>query len=91
MGIQAFDPSKYELDYIPQRLISLEACVLACHSVLSDKVATTPLLLDLGSSKLQQPDLGLFINLAFDAGLVANRTLMNFLGLKLENGTLLSG
>lgn len=90
MGITRFDSSRYRIDYIPQRLRSLEACVLACHAVLSDAVNTTPLDLDLGSSKLRQPDLNLIVGIAIDAGLVANRTLLNFMGLKLDNGQLVS-
>jgi hypothetical protein len=90
MGIQEFDPSKYELDYVPQRLTSLEVCVMACHAMLSDKVASTPLRIDLGASKLEYLDLSVFVNLAIDAGLVANRTLMNFVGLKLQEGGLVN-
>ncbi|PLR26326.1 hypothetical protein PZBJ_05945 [Pantoea endophytica] len=85
MGINGFISDKYKMEYIPQRLLSLEACTLACHTILSGKDKSTPFELDLGSSKLQQPDLSIFIGLALDAGIVANRTLLNFMGLKLDN------
>jgi hypothetical protein len=87
MGIKTFDATSYRIDYIPQRLVSLEAWIIACHAVLSNKMQT-PLTLNLGSSTLRQPDLSLFVGLAIDAGLVANRTLLNFLGIKLANGAL---
>jgi hypothetical protein len=87
MGLKPFDATNYRIEYIPQRLISLEACVIGCHTVLSNKMHT-PLTLHLGSSTLCQPDLSLFVGLTIDAGLVANRTLLNFLGIKLANGAL---
>ena len=90
MGITRFDPTRYTVDYIPQRLRALEVCVLACHAVLSDAVGATALDLDLGSSRLQQPDLSLMVGIAIDAGMVANRTLLNFMGLKLDNGQVVS-
>jgi hypothetical protein len=88
MGIVEFNPSRYRLDYVPQRLRALEVCVLACHSLLSGKADVTPLVIDLGSSQINQDTLKLFIDLSIDAGLVANRTLLNFMGIKLENGGL---
>jgi hypothetical protein len=89
MGNKQFDPTTYRLEYIPQRLMSLEACVIACHTVLSSQV-DNPLDLDLGSSKLSLPDLSILVGIAIDAGLVANRTLLNFVGIKLDNGTLVN-
>jgi hypothetical protein len=90
MGIVEFDPTNYRLDYIPQRLRSLEVCVMACHSLLNAMVDVTPLAINLGSSELKEDNLRLFIDLAMDAGLVANRTLLNFLGIKLANGGLVN-
>ena len=89
MGIQQFDPKNYRLDYVPQRLAALDVCVLACHSVLSSRVSD-PLELNFGSSKLSLPDSNLLIGIAIDAGLLANRTLLNFLGIKLSNGSLVN-
>jgi hypothetical protein len=47
-------------------------------------------MIDLGSSQIEQDDLQLFIDLAIDSGLVANRTLLNFMGIKLQNGDLVN-
>jgi hypothetical protein len=89
MGIQQFDPANYRVEYVPQRLASLEACVIACYTVLSAEVQKQAEL-NMGSIKLSLPDSKLFVDIAIDAGLVANRTLLNFLGLKLDNGQLIN-
>lgn len=85
LGVLEFDPFKYRLDYIPQRLRSLEVCVIACHSLISEMVDVTPLAINLGSSEIKEDNLKLFVDLAIDAGLVANRSLLNFLGIKLAD------
>ena len=89
MGIQSFDSANYRVEYVPQRLASLEACVIACYAVLSAEVQKKAEL-NLGSIKLSLPDSRLFVDIAIDSGLVANRTLLNFLGIKLDNGNLIS-
>jgi hypothetical protein len=90
MGIIEFEPSKYRLEYIPQRLISLEFCVMACHSLLTEKVNATPLAINLASSEIKGENLMPFIDLTIDAGLVANSSLLNFLGIKLADGGLVN-
>ena len=90
MGLREFDPSLYELDYVPQRLRSLDVCILACFAALNGSVNSTPLSIDLGCAMLESSDLRVFIDIAIDAGLVANRTLLNFMGIKLDNGGLVN-
>lgn len=90
MGLQEFDPTNYELDYIPQRLRTLELCVVSCYAMLNGKVDSTPLHIDLGTSKISEPNLRLFVDTVIDAGLVANRTLLNFIGIKLNNNNLIN-
>lgn len=90
MGISGFISDKYKMEYVPQKLMSLEVCTLACHSIMSGKDKSTPLKLDLGSLKIEQPDLGIFIDMALDAGLVANRLLLNFMGIKLKNNDIVN-
>ncbi|WP_229008087.1 hypothetical protein [Methylophilus sp. Leaf408] len=89
MGLQQFDPTTYRFEYIPQRIASLETCIIACHTVLSSHV-DMPLDLNFGNTKLSLPDSNLIIGLAIDAGLIANRTLLNFMGLKLSNGSVIN-
>jgi hypothetical protein len=92
MGITSFTTSNatemYQDVYIPQRLAALEMCVIACYSVLSDKADSTTLSLNFGSSSLTQLNSNTLTQILMDAGLVANRTLLNFMGVKLENGQL---
>jgi len=90
MGLQPFNPTQYEMDYIPQRLRGLEICVLACYAVLSGKANSSALSIDFGTSRISEPDLRIFVDLAIDAGLIANRTLLNFMGIKLDNNSLVN-
>ncbi|MGP1716569.1 MAG: hypothetical protein ACTS9Y_05260 [Methylophilus sp.] len=89
MGIKSFQSSHYRLEYIPQKIASLEACIIACHTILSSSV-NQPLDLNFGTTRLSLPDSTLLIEMAIDAGLIANRTLLNFMGLKLANGGLVN-
>ena len=86
MGLRAFNDLDYQEKYVPQKLASLEICVAACHSVLSNQVAKGAVTLDFGSSTMHLANYDILIGIALDAGSVANRTLLNFLGLKLDNG-----
>ena len=90
MGLLPFSRSKYEIEYVPQRLRSLDVCVVACHAVLSGTVEDTPSILDFGAGRIELPNLKLMVDLAIDAGLMANRTLLNFVGIKLDNGGLVT-
>jgi len=90
MGLEVFDKNKYKKEYLPQRLQSLEACVLACYSILDRQVLNNKLNINLGSHVLNQPDISLFVNVAIDSGLLANRALLNFMGIKLENHTIIN-
>ncbi|WP_186159371.1 hypothetical protein [Burkholderia gladioli] len=86
MGLQAFDPSLYREEYVPQRLARLEVCVHACYGQLKLRAdAATPSMLDLGAAKLEFADTEILTGIALEAGLMANRTLLNFVGIKLEN------
>lgn len=91
MGIDSFEPSKYKMEYVPQRLAALEVCVHACYTVLNrtdDNAA--PSRIDLGVSTLLFSDTSVLTGIAIDAGLVANRSLLNFVGIKLHDGGLVS-
>jgi hypothetical protein len=96
MGLSPFDPTdttNYEIDYIPQRLGTLEVCVHACYLVISGRVTAdgnAEQILQITSPFQPVPLCSpkQFVGIAIDAGLVANRTLLNFLGIKLDNGTL---
>lgn len=97
MGISPFDPtdtSIYEIDYIPQRLAALEICVHVCYLVISGRLTSSEFddrMVQVTSPKLSSIPIcspRQFIDLAIDSGLVANRTLLNFVGIKLDNGTL---
>lgn len=90
MGNNVFDAATYEMEYIPQRLAALEVCVLGCHSILSNRVDSTELNINFGSSVLIKSDLSILVNLALDSGLIANRTLLNFMGIKLSNRNLIN-
>ncbi|WP_415896600.1 hypothetical protein [Neptuniibacter sp. QD57_21] len=90
MGINQFDPSLYTLEYIPQKLRALDACIIACYSVLTRSVEDNELKFNLKETTFHQNDINLFVELAIDAGLIANRTLLNFMGIKLADGGLVN-
>ena len=91
MGVQPLSISRtfYEIDYVPQKLRSLESCVLACYSMLNSKYSGVAEL-TIGSQILKDDALRLFQDLAIDAGLISNRLLLNFAEIKLDNGTLVN-
>lgn len=92
MGISPFDAtdtSNYEIEYIPQRLAALEICVHACYLALcgnleeyGEEVPVVQRTSPFGPKPVCS--LRQFVSIAIDAGLVANRTLLNFVGIKLE-------
>lgn len=97
MGISAFDPndtSNYDFEYVPHRLAALEICVLSCFHVQAGELAsagnapapTVELKNAFRSRALCSIDQ--FAGISIDAGLVALRTLLNFLGIKLDNNML---
>jgi len=98
MGISAFDSSNtdnYDLQYVPQRLTALELCVLSCYYVQTgelvvgaDRPKTTVTRDDHCFTPKRICDIDHFIGISIDAGLVALRTLLNFLGIKLDNHAL---
>ncbi|MBR7989532.1 hypothetical protein KDX04_27250 [Burkholderia cenocepacia] len=86
MGLQSFDASLYKDEYVPQRLARLEVCVHACYAQLKLRAdEPTSSALDLGAATLQFADTEILTGIALEAGLMANRTLLNFVGIKLEN------
>jgi hypothetical protein len=98
MGISAFDSSNtdnYDLQYVPHRLTALELCVLSCYYVqagelvdIGDRPKTMVTREDHCFTPIRICDIDHFIGISIDAGLVALRTLLNFLGIKLDNQTL---
>jgi len=97
MGILAFDPSdttNYDFRYVPHRLAALELCVLSCYYVQAgellkasdEPISTVELKNVFGSRPLCSIEQ--FVGISIDAGLVALRTLLNFLGIKLDNHAL---
>ncbi|MCS0016273.1 hypothetical protein [Vibrio parahaemolyticus] len=88
MGIVEFDSSQYTLEYLPQKLRALDACVISCYSVLTRSVQKNELNIDLDTVQFHQDNIDLFVELAIDAGLIANRVLLNFMGIKLDNSGL---
>ncbi len=88
MGLPLFEKDKYLNEYIPQKLKTLEVCVLACHTLLKGSETPTQLYINLGDCELKDDSLDLFLDIAIDAGLLANRCLLNFMGIKKDNGTI---
>ncbi len=92
MGIRQFaiSQTEYELDYIPQKLRTLELCVLACSSILNEKYAPGTEDLTIGGQIVKGDALRLLRDLAIDAGLISNRLLLNFVEIKLDSGGLIN-
>lgn len=96
MGISAFDPvdtSNYDFQYVPHRLAALELCVVSCYRILSGALLLEEQYkpkVDLATPFGHKPlcSIEQFVGISIDAGLVALRTLLNFLGIKLDNNTL---
>lgn len=98
MGISAFDSTNtdnYDLQYVPQRLTALELCVLSCFYVQTGELVergNRPKTAVKRDDHVFTPrricDIDQFIGISIDAGLVALRTLLNFLGIKLDNHAL---
>ena len=98
MGISAFDPTdtrNYDFEYVPRRLSALEMCVLSCYYVQSGELIVDegrPKTAVMRNNHVFTPrricDIDHFIGISIDAGLVALRTLLNFLGIKLDNHAL---
>ena len=86
MGLRPFEPNIYKMEYVPQRMAALEVCVHACYAALKRHIdEPTPTSLDLGAVSLGFPESDTLLGIVLDAGLIANRTLLNFVGIKLDN------
>lgn len=97
MGILAFDPNNtqtYDFEYVPHRLAALELCVLSAFYVQAEYPAIDGDMpipsVELKTILRTRPicSLDQFVGISIDAGLVALRTLLNFLGIKLDNHAL---
>ncbi|ASL43975.1 hypothetical protein bAD24_I10815 [Burkholderia sp. AD24] len=86
MGLRPFEPNIYKMEYVPQRLAALEVCVHACYAALKRRIdQPTPTCVDFGVVGLGFANPDILLGIALDAGLIANRTLLNFVGIKLDN------
>lgn len=89
MGSRAADEVDYRVEYVPQRLRALDACMIACHTILSRVADDQPLKVYLGQVVLTNDVARMFVEVALDAGMIANRDLLNCMGIKLDNGNII--
>ena len=90
MGHVAFNKNKFTLEYIPHRLAALELCVTACDAVLCRGPRSDPFELKLGLITLEGSKFDPVVGMMLDSGLMAIRSILNFLGIKLDNGQLIN-
>lgn len=90
MGHTAFNKNKFALEYIPHRLAALELCVLACDAVLMKGPRSEPFVIEIGSVTAEGQKSDPVLGALLDSGLMATRSILNFLGIKLNNGTIVN-
>ena len=90
MGHNSFTKNEFALQYIPYRLAALELCVLACSSILLKGPRPESFSVTIGAVQIQGEKSDPVLSALLDSGLVAIRSILNFLGIKLENRTLIN-
>lgn len=83
-------PNDYIARHIPYRITSLELCVAGCHALISGSADSTPLEIDLGSFILKDATLRPFVDTVIDNGLHYNRVLLAFMGIGVQNRSLMA-
>ncbi|UTV80952.1 hypothetical protein MQE22_13225 [Acidithiobacillus sp. YTS05] len=90
MGHNSFTKNQFALEYIPHRLAALELCVLACDSVLMKGPRPESFSINIGILEIQGQKSDPVLGALIDSGIMAIRSVLNFLGIKLNNGTLVN-